>query len=70
MDWGRKWLVDEKLSSFWPVKSSGPIDAKMAGSVLEEKSSFKNLRLFFCPKLDLGSFIFFTVKISSEKLEP
>ena len=37
--------------------NTGTIDVKMDGSVLEEKSSFKMLRLTFSSKLDWGSYI-------------
>ena len=62
MDWGRKWLVDfsagkTQLVSFDRSYSTGAIDVKMDGSVLEEKSSFKILGLTFSSKLDWGSYI-------------
>ena len=46
MDWGRKWLVDfsaGKIQLVWVdhSKNTAAIDAKMDGSVLEVKSSFK-----------------------------
>ena len=46
VDWGRKWLVDfstgkTQLVSFDWSNDTGTIDAKMDGSFLEEKSSFK-----------------------------
>ena len=42
MDWGKKWLVDfiagkTQLVSFDQSNSSGSIDVKMGGSILEEK---------------------------------
>ena len=45
VDWGRKWLVvsnagKTQLVSFDQSNNTGTIDAKMDGSVLEEKSSF------------------------------
>ena len=57
VDWGRKWLVDfnagkTQLVSFDRSNNNGSIDVKMDGSVLEEKSSFKVLGLFFSSKLD------------------
>ena len=57
MDWGRKWLVDfnageTQLVSFDRSKDTGAIDVKMNGSILEEKTSFKMLRLTFSSKLD------------------
>ena len=53
VDWGKKWLVDfnareTQLDSFDCSKNNGSIDVKMDGSVLEEKSCFKMLRLTFC----------------------
>ena len=45
--WGKKWLVDfnagkTQLVSFDRSNNNSSIDVKMDGSVLEEKSSFKN----------------------------
>ena len=42
LDWGRKWLIDfntrkSQLVSFDWSNSTGAIDVKMDGSVLEEK---------------------------------
>ena len=56
VDWGKKWLVDfnagkTQLVLFYWSNNTGPIDVKMDGSVLEEKSSFKMLGLTFCSKL-------------------
>ena len=50
MDWGEKRLIDfnagkTQLVSFGQSNNTGAIDAKMDGSVLEEKSSFKVLGL-------------------------
>ena len=47
MDWGKKRFVDlnagkTQLVSFDRSNNNGSIDAKMDGSVLEEKSFFKN----------------------------
>ena len=55
--WSMKWLVDfnagkTRLLSFNWSNSTGAIDVKIDGSVLEEKSSFKILGLTFCSKLD------------------
>ena len=57
VDWGRKGLVDfnagkPHLVSFDWSNNTGAIDKKMDGSVLEETSSFKMLRLTFSSKLD------------------
>ena len=50
MDWGKKWLVDfnaekTQLVLFDKSNNTGSIDVKMDGSILEEKSSFKMLRM-------------------------
>ena len=57
VDWGKKWLIDfnaakTQLVSFNRSNNSGTIDAKMDGSVFEEKSSFKMLGGTFSSKLD------------------
>ena len=62
VDWGRKWLVDfnawkTQLVSFGWSKSTGAIDVKIDGSILEEKSFFKMLRMTFSSKLDWDSYI-------------
>ena len=74
MDWGRKWLIDfsdgkTQLVLFDRSNSTVAIDVKMdgSGSVLEEKSSFKMLRLTFSSKLDWGSLL---LKLPRKKLEP
>ena len=41
----------------------------MARSVLEEKLSFKMLRLTFSSKLDLGSYIVSIAKTASKKID-
>ena len=56
MYWGKKWLLDfnagkSQLNSFDQSNKTGAIDVKMGGSALEEKSSFKMLRLSFSSKL-------------------
>ena len=60
IDWDRKWPVDFNAGKFelvlfdWSCNSAA-IDVKIDGSVLEEKSYFKMLRLsFFFSKLKLG----------------
>ena len=40
------------------------------GSVFEEKSCFKTLGLSFSSKLDWGSYITSTAKLTPRKLEP
>ena len=72
MDWGKKWLVDfnaekTQLVLFDKSNNTGSIDVKMDGSVLEEKSSFKMLRLTFSSKLDWGSYIISIAKTTSKK---
>ena len=44
------------------------IDVKIDGSVLEEKSSLKILRLSFSSKPDCGSYIISIVKTVSDKI--
>ena len=48
MDWGKKWLVHfntgkTQLVLFDPSNNNGSICVKMDGSVLEEKSFFKDV---------------------------
>ena len=43
-------------------------DVKMDGSLLEEKSYFKMLRLTFFSKLDWGSYIISIAKTASKKI--
>ena len=59
VDWGRKWIVDFKAGKKQRIlldwsNSSGAIDVRMDGSLLEEKSSFKVLESSFFSKLDWG----------------
>ena len=73
VDWGSKWLVDfnagkTQLVSFDRPKSTGAIDVKMNGSVLEEKASFKMLDLTFSSKLDWSSYIVSIAKTASKKI--
>ena len=73
MDWGRKWLVDfnagkTQLVSFDRSKSTGAIDVKMDGSVLEEKTSLKILGLTFSSKLDWDSYVVSIAKTASKKI--
>ena len=73
MGWGMKWLVDfnaEKIQlvSFDQSNNTGAIDVKMDGSVIEEKSSFKMLKLTFSSKLDWGSYIISIAKTASKKI--
>ena len=46
---------------------TGATDAKIDGSVLEEKSSFKMLELIFSSTLDWVSYIIFAAKTVSRK---
>ena len=73
MDWSKKCLADfnavkTQLVSFDWSNNNGSIDAKMDGSVLEEKSSFKMLELTFSSKLDWGSYIISITKTASMKI--
>ena len=73
MDRDRKWLVDfnarkTQLVSFDQSNNTGAIDVKMDGSVLEEKSSFKMLRLTFSSKLYWVSYIISIAKSASKKI--
>ena len=73
VDWGRKWLVDfnagkTQLVSFDRSISTGAIDVKMDGSVLEDKTSFKMLGLTFSSKLNWGSYIVSIAKTASKKI--
>ena len=73
VDWGRKWLIDfnagkTHLVLFDQSNSTGAIDVKMDGFVLEEKSSFKMLGLTFSSKLDWSSYIIFIAKTASKKI--
>ena len=72
LDWGKKWLVDfnagkTQLVSFDRSNNNGSIDMKMDGSVLQEKSSFKMLRLT-SSKLDWGSHIISIAKTACKKI--
>ena len=51
-------------------KNSVAIDMKMDESILEEKSSFKILRVSFSSKLDRGSYIVSIIRTAFKKLEP
>ena len=52
VNWHRKWLVDFNAVKSDQSNNTGVIDLKMNGSVFEEISSFKMLRLSFSSKLD------------------
>ena len=73
LDWGRKWLVDfsagkTQLVLFDRSKSTGAIEVKMDGSVLEEKTSFKMVGLTLSFKLDWASYIVSIAKTASKKI--
>ena len=73
MDWDKKWLVDfnagkTQLVSFEQSNNNGCIDVEMNRSALQEKSSFKMLRLTFFFKLDWGSYIISVAKTASKKI--
>ena len=73
LDWGKKWLVDfnagkTQLVLFDWFNNTGANDVKMAGSVLEEKSSFEMLGLTFSSKLVWHSYIISVAKISFKKI--
>ena len=57
------------MVSFDRSKNNASIDVKVAGPVLEEKSSFKMLGLTFSSKLDCGSYIISISKTISKKIE-
>ena len=62
MDWGKKRLVDfnagkSQLVSFDWSNNNGSVDAKMDGSVLKEKSSFKMSGLTTWVKLKISLFV-------------
>ena len=46
----------------------GSVDVKIDGSVLERKSFFKMLKLYFSSKLDWISYIISTAKTGSKKI--
>ena len=69
---GKKWLVDfnagkTQLVFFDRSNNNGSIDVKMGGSILDENSSFKMLRLTFSSKVDWGSYIISIAKTVSKK---
>ena len=73
VDWGSKWLVDcnagkTHLVSFDWSNNSGPIDVKVDGSVLEEKSCFKILGFILSFKLEWGSSIMSIAKTAFKKI--
>ena len=61
-------MLERLIVSFDWSKNTGAIDVKMDGSVLEEKTSFKMLRLTFSSNLDWGSYIVSIAKTASKKI--
>ena len=73
MDWDRKGLVGlnagkTQLVSFDWSNNTGAVDVKINGSLVEEKSSFKMLRLAFSSKLDWGSYFISIAKTALSKI--
>ena len=73
LDWGKKWLLDfsagkTQLVSFDLSNNNCSIDVNIDESVLQEKSSFKMLRLTFSSKLDWDSYIISIAKTASNKI--
>ena len=73
VDWGRKWLLDfnagkTQLILFHQSNNTGIIDVKIEGPALDEKPSFKMLRLTFSSKLDWSSNIISIAKTVSTKI--
>ena len=71
--WSKKWLVDfnagkTQLVLFDRSNNNSSINVKIDGFVLEEKSSFKMLRLTFSSELDWGSYILSIAKTASKKV--
>ena len=58
-----------QLVSFDRSNNNGCIDVKMDGPVIEEKSSFKMLRLTFSSKLDWGLTLSLLLKLTPRKLK-
>ena len=73
VDWGRKWILDfnagkTQLILFDQSNNTGIIDVKIEGPALDEKPSFKMLRLTFSSKLDWSSNIISIAKTVSKKI--
>ena len=73
MDWGKKWPVDfnagkTQLVLFDGSNNNGSLDVKMGGSILEEKSSLRMLRLTLSSKLDWCSYIISIAKTAFKKI--
>ena len=73
LDWGKKWLLDfsagkTQLVSFDLSNNNCSIDVNIDESVLQEKSSFKMLRLTFSSKLDWDSYIISIGKSTFKKI--
>ena len=65
----RHWGLAQEVAC-WFQFSKFSIDVKMDGSVLEEKSSFKMLGLYFSSKFDWGSHIISIAKTVFKIIEP
>ena len=63
------WTGKTQLVLFDRSYNTGAIDVKIDGPVLEEKLSFKMLRLAFSSKLDWGSYITLLLKLPPRTLE-
>ena len=73
VDWDKKWLVGlivgkTQLVLFDRSNSTGSINVKIDGSVLEKISSFKILGLTVSSKLDWSSFITSIARTVSKKI--
>ena len=75
VDWGRKWLLDfnagkTQLILFDQSNNTGIIDVKIEGSVLDEKPSFKMLRLTSLLNWTGALTLSLLLKLYPRKLEP
>ena len=73
--WSRKWFVDFnaakiQLVLFEQSNNTGAIDAKINGSVLEEKSSFKMVGCLSLLNRTRALKLSLLLKLSPRKLEP
>ena len=72
---GKKWLVDfnagkMQLVSFGRSNNNGSIDVKIDGSVVQEKSSFRMLRLTFSSNWIGALPLSLLLKVPPKKLDP
>ena len=63
--WFQCWKNSTRFN--WLSNNTDAIDAKMDGSILDKKSSFKKLWLSFSSKLDRVSYIISITKTASKK---